>query len=113
HHVGVLQQPVKEVPALHAGGAAQPDVGAVFAAAVPDAGLVQRGGDDSGVFAVVVQVCLDLLHALVGEHGLGAALHDVGHAVELGGLAAQPHLVQAHAVLLDAGGHDGVAAAGA
>ena len=109
HNVGVLEQPVKKLPAAHLVGAAQPDVGAVLAAAVPDTGLVQRCRNDSGVGAVVVEVLLDLLHALVGKDGLGTALHNIGNAVELRSLAAQPHLVQ-----LAAGQrlrHDGVAAA--
>ena len=76
HNVGVLEQPVKKLPAAHLVGAAQPDVGAVLAAAVPDTGLVQRCRNDSCVGAVVVEVLLDLLHALVGKDGLGTTLDD-------------------------------------
>ena len=56
---------------------------------------------------------LDLSHAALGKDGGCAALHDVGHTVELGGLAAEPELVEAHAVTLQLLRHDGVAAAGA
>ena len=65
------------------------------------------------LLAVVVQIRLDLGHAALGEHGSGGALHHIGHAVELGGLAAQPQLVDVHALALQLLGHHGVAAAGA
>lgn len=41
---GVFEQIVKERPAAHVIGAAQPDVRRVFAAGVIDAQLVERGG---------------------------------------------------------------------
>ena len=56
---------------------------------------------------------LYLLDAFLGEDGSGAALYNVSNAVELGGLAAQPHLVQVHALALQLYRNDGVAAAGA
>ena len=62
---------------------------------VENAALVQCIGDDLCVAAVVVQIRLDLSHAALGEHGSSGALHHIGHTVELGGLAAQPELVDA------------------
>ena len=56
---------------------------------------------------------LDLSHAALGKDGGSAALHDIRHTVELGGLAAQPELVDVHAVAFQIFRHDGVAAAGA
>ena len=56
---------------------------------------------------------LDLSHAALSKDGGSAALHDIRHAVELGGLAAQPELVDVHAVTFQIFRHDGVAAAGA
>ena len=84
-----------------------------MAAAVPDAGLVQRLGQHFGVPAVIVEVCLDLGHSLGGKDSGCAPLHDVGHPVELGGLAAEPELVQLQPFPLQLVGHHGVAAAGA
>ena len=56
---------------------------------------------------------LDLSHAALSKDGGSAALHDIRHTVELGGLAAQPELVDVHAVTFQIFRHDGVAAAGA
>ena len=56
---------------------------------------------------------LDLGHALLGEDGSRGPLYNVRHAVELGGLAAQPGLVQVHALPFQLHGHQGIAAAGA
>ena len=79
----------------------------------PHAALVQCIGDHLCVAAVVIQIGLDLSHAALGEHGGSGALHHIGHAVELGGLTAQPQLIQVHPLALQFLGHYGVAAAGA
>ena len=74
---------------------------------------IHRFGDDGGIVPVVLQVLLDLPLAGLGEDGLCTALGDVAHAVELRGLAAKPHLVEARAITLQGVRHDGVAATGA
>ena len=73
---------------------------------------IHRFGDDGGIVPVVLQVLLDLPLAGLGEDGLCTALGDVAHAVELRGLAAKPHLVEARALALQGVRYDGVAATG-
>ena len=73
---------------------------------------IHRFGDDGGIVPVVLQVLLDLPLAGLGEDGLRTALGDVAHAVELRGLAAKPHLVEARALALQGVRYDGVAATG-
>ncbi len=110
---GLLQQQVEEVPALHPAGALHPDIGGVFAAGVADAEGIEGVREDLGVLAVVVDVRSRLGLALLGEDRFRAALDDIGDAVELGGLAAEPETVQLRPLPDERLRDDGVAAAGA
>ena len=62
--------------------------------------------NDLGVPHVIVDGLHGLPPSLVGVDRLGRLLHGVGHAVELGGGAAQPELVEAVALARAGGARD-------
>ena len=64
----------------------------------PAVGTDLHPGQRPGVAHVVGDLLEGLFAALRREDGGGGALHDVGDAVELGGVPARPHRVQRHAL---------------
>src|SRR5215510_1376984 len=100
--VGLGEQPVEEVPGAEARRRLDPDVRRVLAAIDLVAGRAEAVADDARVLHVEVDRRSDFLAPLVGVAGGGAALDDVGDAVELGGLPAEPERVEARG--LAAGG---------
>src|SRR6056297_1461032 len=59
-HMALVEQLVEKVPAGHALGSLEPDVGSVDAAVAGDAGRGQAFADDAGVVHGVVDHALDL-----------------------------------------------------
>ena len=110
HNARMLQQMIEEIPGLHAAGALHPDIRAVFASAVPYAGLVQRGRDDGSIGPVVVDGCSGGFLPLLREHGRSRPLHNVRYAVVFRGLAAQPHGIEVQAAAHQRLRHYGIAA---
>ena len=92
--VAFIEEFVEEVPGAQAARRLEPDVGGVDAAVAGDAGSGETFTDDPGILHVVVDDLLGLLPPLLGVDGSRGALHRVGGAVELGGGAAQPELVE-------------------
>ena len=107
-HIGLGQHLVKKVPGAHAVGNLQPDIGGVYPAEAGQAGGGQALPDDPGILPVVADVFRNLPAALFGVDGCGPPLDHIGHAVELGGLAAVPHAVQRYAAPPQLYGHHGV-----
>ena len=90
----------------------------MHAAIILDASLIEALHHNASVFLVISNIFAAFLHALRAVSSLSATLHDVGHAIELGGLAAQPHLVQLQLAAIGGFanqclGHNGVATASA
>jgi len=93
-HVAFGKELVEEVPAAHAARGLEPDVGGVHPAVAGDAGLFQAFTDDAGILHVVVDDLFGLGPPFVRVDRGSGALHRVGGAVELGGGAAEPELVE-------------------
>lgn len=111
--VCLAQQAVEEIPGRHAVRRFGPDVGAVDAAVNRESRGAQTLADDAGVIHIVGDEGLIFPLALLGVDGLRRALDDVGGAVELRRLAAEPDIRKLLPVAFEAGGDGGVAAAGA
>src|SRR5690606_32486813 len=114
--VGVVEQAIEEFPAREIVWCLDPDVWRVHAAIDLQAQLRERFADDAGVIKIEADELAGLLLALVAVNRFGAALDDIGDAVELGGVAAHPQAMQIdlRAVAgstLERSGHDGVSAA--
>ena len=110
HDVGVFEQVVEKLPAVHFIGAFEPDIGGIFSARVEDAEFVETVCDDLCVFAVVAEIFGDLLLPLLGKHCRRAHLGDVADAVELGGLPSRPEFVEGSPLPYERLGNDGIAA---
>ena len=87
---------VKIFPAAHAIGALHPYIGRIHAPIVFVALLVEGFHHHPGVFPVVGQHIPAFLFAHRRHGSFRPSSDNVVHTVELGGLPAEPHFVQAH-----------------
>lgn len=93
-HVAFVEQLIEEVPAGHAAGGLEPDVGGIDAAENGDTGFLQTFTDDAGVLHVVVDDLLGLLPAFIAVNCSSSPLYRIGSTIELGGGAAQPEAIE-------------------
>ena len=100
HNGQVVQQMVKVFPAAHAVGAFHPHIGRIHTAVVFVALLVEGFHHHPGIFPIVGQHVAAFLFAHGRHGGFRPSLDNVVHPVELGGLPAEPHFVQAHFVAI-------------
>src|SRR5205085_5009551 len=94
--VGVAQQRVEELPAADISGRLYPDVRCVHAAVNLEPLLREPFADELRVLKIKRDELACLLFAGIRIHGLGAALDDVTHPVELRRVAAHPKAIQVH-----------------
>ena len=107
------EQAVEKGPGALPLRGAEPDIGRIRPAVDLQPGGGEPLADDARVGHVIADHRGDLLPALRRIGGLCRALDDIGRAVELGGLAAHPHVVEADAAAHERAGDDRPAAAGA
>ena len=93
-------------------GTFEPDIRGILSACIPDSQTGQGICDYFGIVLIIGNIFPYLLHAFLLEHRSRAFLYNVRHAVKLGGLPSQPHMVQGHPFPLKCHRHHGIPTTG-